>query len=232
VTGAPPFRSVWFDCDSTLSRLEGIDELARLRPGLGAAIAELTRRAMDGALRLEAVYGERLRLIAPTRSEVEALGARYVEQLVPGAREVVAALRGLDKTVGIVSGGLRPAVLAVAGALGIEPDRVHAVDLGFDAAGGYRGFAADSPLARSGGKHALMQALPPDLRPAAFVGDGATDLETRGAVARFVGFGGVARRPAVEAGADAFVAGPSLVGVLDALLTAGERARIAAGGDP
>ena len=55
---------------------------------------------------------------------------------------------------------------------------------------------------------------------------GATDLETQGAVARFIGFGGVARRPKVEAAADAFVAGPSLVGVLHVVLTADERARL------
>ena len=53
-----------------------------------------------------------------------------------------------------------------------------------------------------------------------------TDLETKGAVARFIGFGGVASRPKVKAGADVFVPGPSLLGVLDAVLTESERARI------
>src|SRR5690606_32733631 len=145
-----PFASVWFDCDSTLSTIEGIDELARARPECAAAIAELTRRAMDGAIPLQQVYGERLRRIAPTRAEVEALARRYVATLVPGARETVAALRRLGKTVGIVSGGLRPAVLAVAHELSIPAEHVHAVDVRFAADGGYAGFDAGSPLARSG----------------------------------------------------------------------------------
>ncbi len=223
---ASPFASVWFDCDSTLSRIEGIDELARLRPGLGNAIAQLTQRAMEGSIALEAVYGERLRLIAPTRDELDAIGQLYVDTLVPGAREVVAALQQLGKVVGIVSGGLRPAVLSVARALGIAPERVHAVDLAFDVAGRYLDFERSSPLARSGGKPELMRALPAAERPAAFVGDGVTDLETKGTVARCIGFGGVARRPKVEAGADVFVPGPSLADVLDALVTPAERARL------
>jgi len=225
-----PFASVWFDCDSTLSTIEGIDELARARPECAAAIAELTRRAMDGAIPLQQVYGERLRRIAPTRAEVEALARRYVATLVPGARETVAALRRLGKTVGIVSGGLRPAVLAVAHELSIPAEHVHAVDVRFAADGGYAGFDAGSPLARSGGKRDVMAALPAALQPAALVGDGMTDLEAKGAVACFVGFGGVVRRASVEAEADAFVPGPSLTGVLDVLLTAQERAQLDDGG--
>ena len=40
-----PFDRIFFDCDSTLSRVEGIDELAQ-RVGLIEAIAPLTRAAM------------------------------------------------------------------------------------------------------------------------------------------------------------------------------------------
>src|SRR5690606_7057301 len=74
--GSPerPFRSVWFDCDSTLTAVEGIDELGALRgPEVRARVARATERAMAGELPLAAVYGERLREIAPTRAECEAL---------------------------------------------------------------------------------------------------------------------------------------------------------------
>ncbi|MEZ5962760.1 MAG: HAD-IB family phosphatase [Planctomycetota bacterium] len=221
----PPFASVWFDCDSTLSRLEGIDELARRRADLHERIAALTNAAMDGTVALQDIYGERLRLIAPTHAEVQALGTDYVATMVPGARSVVAALRAAGAMVGIVSGGLRPAVLVLARALGVDDAHVHAVDLDFDGGGSYRGFDHDSPLARAGGKRELMAALPARLRPSAFVGDGSTDLETRGAVDLFVGFGGVVRRPSVEAGADAFVADEDLRAVLAVLQAHGERGR-------
>ena len=41
----PKFDAVCFDCDSTLSRIEGINELAR-RAGCEAEIASMTEAAM------------------------------------------------------------------------------------------------------------------------------------------------------------------------------------------
>ena len=56
------FQRVIFDCDSTLSTIEGIDELATLK-GQTDHIAELTRQAMDGLVPLEEVYAARLELL-------------------------------------------------------------------------------------------------------------------------------------------------------------------------
>lgn len=219
------FASVWFDCDSTLTAIEGIDELAtQFRPHVAGRIAALTARAMDGTVPIEQVYGERLSLIAPTRDELDTIGARYIATVVPGATDVVRRLRALGKTVGIVSGGLLPPVLALARHLGIDPDLVHAVPIRFDAQGRYAGIATDSPLCRAGGKRELMARLPARARPAAFVGDGVTDLDTQGTVARFIGFGGVVRRPRVAEAAEVFVDGPSLLAVLAAVLTPDELA--------
>jgi phosphoserine phosphatase len=227
MTAAPPFRSVWFDCDSTLSRLEGIDELARLRPQIAAEVVALTAAAMDGGRPLEDVYGARLRLIAPSRAEVDALGQRYVAEMVVGAREVVATLRRAGKVVGIVSGGLLPPVRALARALGVDEQHVHAVDVRFDAGGRYLDFDRASPLVRAGGKRELMEAVARQLRPCAFVGDGVTDLDTQGTADLFVGFGGVVRREKVAAVAEAFVADSDLRAVLPLLLTGAERAAAA-----
>jgi phosphoserine phosphatase len=55
----PRFDAVCFDCDSTLTRIEGIDELAR-RAGCATEIAALTEAAMNGAVALEEVYARRL----------------------------------------------------------------------------------------------------------------------------------------------------------------------------
>ena len=43
----PKFGAICFDCDSTLTRIEGIDELARRRAA-AAEITRLTAAAMDG----------------------------------------------------------------------------------------------------------------------------------------------------------------------------------------
>ena len=205
-------RTVVFDCDSTLTTIEGIDELAG---GHAAEVAALTDAAMRGELALEQVYGRRLEIARPTRRTVEALGRRYIDTLVPDARAVVAALLAEGVTVRIVSGGLLPAVRALAGELGLGPNDVAAVDVRFDDAGEYAGFDTASPLAGSGGKRIVLAAWRATLPgPIMLVGDGATDLEARPEVDVFVAFAGVACRENVVATADAVVYGRSLAPVL------------------
>ncbi|HEX9937757.1 MAG TPA: HAD-IB family phosphatase [Longimicrobium sp.] len=219
------FASVVFDCDSTLVSVEGIDQLAR--GGHADAIRALTDAAMQGEVALEEVYGRRLEIIRPTRGQVEAVGREYVAALLPDAREVVAALRWLGKTVRIVSGGLRPPVEHVARELGLATADVAAVEIEFGADGAYRGFDSASPLARSGGKEGVIGAwnLP---RPALLVGDGHTDLEARPAVDAFVAYMGVVWRPAVAEGADFLLRGLSLAPVLALAAGAADRERLQA----
>lgn len=217
------FASVVFDCDSTLVAVEGIDELSG---PFRARIQALTDAAMDGSVPLEEVYGRRLRIIQPTRAQVDAVGAQYVRTLMPHARETVAALRWLGKTVRIVSGGLRPAVLAVARELGLDEAHVAAVDIRFDDGGAYAGFDDASPLARSNGKAQVIGAwdLP---RPALLIGDGATDREARPAVDAFAAYTAVVARPAALDGADYVLRDPSLSAVLALACSPEDRARLA-----
>lgn len=204
------FRCVIFDCDSTLVKIEGIDELAGTRR---EEVQRLTDRAMEGSVALEEVYGRRLHLITPTRQQVEEIGRAYVDALVDDARETVAELHRLGVEVRVISGGLLPPVLAVAEELGIPSDRVAAVGIEFDEQGRYLAFDSASPLARSGGKRDLIASwsLP---RPALMVGDGVTDLEARPAVDAFAAFAGVVHRPQVVDAADFVISGPSLKPVL------------------
>lgn len=206
----PRFRTVLFDCDSTLSAIEGIDELAT---HCREDVARLTDAAMRGRIPLEEVYGQRLRLVQPTRGAVEALAAKYVARLVPDAIETVAALRAAGVDVRIISGGLRPAVLAVARELGVPATSVAAVDIVFAHDGSYSDFEATSPLAMSGGKRIAIERWN-IARPAMMVGDGTTDLEARPAVDLFVAFAGVVERPSVVQAADAVVRANSLAPVL------------------
>lgn len=216
-----PFEAVILDCDSTLSSVEGVDELAHHR-GVGAQIAALTEEAMQGHVPLESVYARRLEIIRPDRDLVAWLGRRYVETLVPGARTLVRALRALHKDVHIVSGGIRQAVRVLGQALDVPDAKVHAVELRFDAAGDFAGFEEDSPLARSGGKAVVARHIARGRRLAA-VGDGVTDLEMQDAGAVLVGFGGIVVRETVRDRADIWIEDGSLASVLPHLLTDPER---------
>src|SRR5688572_23670859 len=206
------FGSVIFDCDSTLSAIEGIEELAHAHR---EEIARLTEAAMRGEIPLEDVYGRRLELVRPSREQVEALGERYVRTLVTDARETVAALLAENIEVRVISGGIRQAVVPLALALGLPERAVAAVDVDFDENGDYIGFDEASPLTRSGGKRIVLEQWLPELsRPIMLVGDGATDLEARPPADRFVAFSGVIERPTVIEAADDVVRTPSLAPVL------------------
>ena len=206
VDGVRSPKLIFFDCDSTLSAIEGIDELARLRGAeVLAQVAALTNDAMDGRVPVEAIFRRRLEIIRPTRANVATVGRLYVERVEPTARTTVAALRATGWTPVIVSGGFSPIIAPLAEFLGIE--RVEAVDLFFDATGAYAGFDENSPMTQSGGKPRCVAAIKRELSPGrtALVGDGVSDLEAMGAVDDFIGFGGFVERPKVKANAHTFV---------------------------
>jgi phosphoserine phosphatase len=196
------FNSVVLDVDSTLSGIEGIDWLASLRgPEAEARSAELTDKAMQGLIPLEAIYGERLNSVRPTRSEIEELATIYLERMAPMARETLAQLReeGVDLT--IASGGFHQAILPLASELGVEIDHLHAVRLRFDDRGEYAGFDESSPLTRQFGKRKTIEGL--RLRgPVLAVGDGITDYEIASVVDAFAAFTGFTRRESVITRAD------------------------------
>lgn len=203
---SPRTKLICFDCDSTLSAIEGIDEMARLR---GAdcfrQVERMTADAMDGRIALDDIFRLRLELIRPTRAEAAAIGRLYIEHAEPGARATIAALRAAGWMPLIVSGGYTQAIEPLAAWLGIE--RIEAVGLHFDAAGDYAGYDAAHPAARRGGKPEIMRALRAEFAPEriVMVGDGASDLETRAEVDLFIGFGRYAERLTVKAGAHHFI---------------------------
>ena len=204
--GVPAPKLIIFDCDSTLSAIEGIDELARVRgPEVFARVEAMTRDAMDGKIPVEEVFGRRLAIIRPRLADVVAVGRQYLATVEPTAQATVAALKATGWTPLILSGGFRQAIMPLARHLGIA--RVEAVDLYFDEAGEYAGYDEKFPSTRSGGKPVRIAELQHELAPArtVMVGDGMSDLETKPVVDLFVGFGRYTPRPRVKAQARVFL---------------------------
>jgi len=196
------YRLIFFDVDSTLVTIEGIDVLANGAP----EVAALTDAAMNGRIPLDQVYARRLDIIRPTEDDVEKLAAKYADSIVDGVKETIAALRNVGALVHLITGGIEQAVLPLAESLGVSERNVHAVRLRFSANGAYEDFDRRSFLARPGGKELVVR----DIRArshgkAAFVGDGVSDLEAKDAVDLFIGFGGVVVRPLVKENAHIFV---------------------------
>ena len=215
----PAFDLIFFDCDSTLSTIEGIDELARLK-GKEGRVGLLTNKAMDGELDLADVYGKRLKAIKPTLAQLKAVEERYWETLVEDAQEVIAALQFLGVHVFIISGGLIDAVKGFGRRLGVDPARVRAVELEYNELSGrwwdyhepqaqqsktYLDYS-EGPLTVSSGKSAIIDELAGDLPGRRMmIGDGTSDLATSSMVDLFVGYGGVVAREKVKAESEIFV---------------------------
>jgi len=229
--------SVWpvtdlviFDCDSTLTTVEGIDELARLTDSADD-VAALTRQAMDGLLPLDAVYARRLDLSHPTRAQVRHLQRTYRENVVPDAQQVVRALQELGCQVFIVSGGLGEPVRDFGVWLGVPLDHIYAVEMEYDQLAGewWRYWeqmggqdprsnylaVRESPLTKMGGKISVITALlAAHPGRAILVGDGLSDLEARNQVNLFVGFGGAAYRERVAREAPVYLKSLALAPLL------------------
>jgi phosphoserine phosphatase len=222
------FDLIFFDCDSTLSTIEGIDELAKLK-GKEWRVGVLTQKAMDGELDLAEVYGKRLNAIRPTRGQLKAIEERYWETIVPDVQAVLDALRFLDKQVFIISGGLAEPVRGFGKRLGVAPEHIRAVELEYNELAGewWRYYEPstqhrqtylaydEGPLTVTSGKPQIIRELAGDKHGRRLmVGDGSSDLATRDVVDLFVGFGGVVARDKVKRESEAFIHSESLSPIL------------------
>ena len=206
----PIANIVIFDCDSTLSAIEGIDELARMT-GHEYDVAMLTKRAMEGDVPLESVYGHRLVTVNPTQAQVREIAKRYRENMIAGAQELITALKILGTEVFIVSGGLIEPVRDFGVWLGIERENIFAVNMEYDQLAGqwwrywelpggqnpranYLAVEAN-PLTGTLGKNQIITRIR-EKHPGRviLVGDGLSDLEASSDVDLFVGFGGAVYR--------------------------------------
>jgi phosphoserine phosphatase len=232
-------KLVILDCDSTLSTVEGIDELARLAEiqnggegqQLALSIASLTKRAMEGDIPLEAVYGQRLVTVNPTQAQVRHLAKIYRETVIHDARAVIAALQAMDTQVFVVSGGLIEPVRDFGIWLGVPPGHIFAVDMEYDQlagqwwryweqVGGQNPRAnylavSTSPLIGTLGKNRILARIRAEYPGRALlVGDGLSDLEAGSEVDLFVGFGGATFRQRIAQEADIYIRAPALSPVL------------------
>ena len=217
-----PVDAILFDCDGTLSGIEGIDELALARQ-VSAEVKKLTAEAMgQGGLNV-ALYEKRLNLVLPTSTQMDWLGEQYFQHRTPDITYVLDILRRLNKSIYIVSAGLMPAVKKFAELLGINPNNIFAVPIYFDEAGDYRDFDRTSPLVREFGKRVIVQKIKEKHARCVYVGDGLNDLETYDLATRFIGYGGAYYRKNIEEQCEFYITTPSIMPLLSLCLTEEEK---------
>jgi len=216
-------KLLFIDCDSTLSTIEGIDELAR---GKGdevfAQVVNLTNAAMNGEVPITEVFPRRMEMIRPDRALCDAVAAHYVETIVPGAVEMIREMKEAGWLPVILSGGFAPLIEPLARHLGIA--HVEAVPLYFHKDGSYKGYGEDYPTTRNLGKNEVIREWTQALLPqrVVMIGDGISDLETKPDVDIFIGFGGVVARQKVESGSDHWLSDMSDISMLKDIMDGGK----------
>ena len=224
----PPYQHVFFDCDSTLTTVEGIDVLADLA-GKGIRIGILTEAAMNGDLALEDIYAKRLKALKPTRGQVAQIRQIYKQNMVQDAADLIAALQHLGHKVYIISGGLAEPVVEFGVYLGVPRENIRAVGLQYNALSGkwwqhldenpntserYLSYT-EGGLTVSDGKAQIVKELLGDQGGRTLlIGDGVSDLLAGSVVDLFVGFGGVVKRERVANEAPVFIDSKSLAPLL------------------
>lgn len=202
------YDAVVFDCDSTLSAIEGIDLLAE-KHEQKELVESITHRAMNGHSSFAEALALRLDIVRPCKEDIYWLGHEYIKNVVPETRELIGDLRKNNKEVYIISGGFEIAIKIFAKYINIDESNVFSNVLIFNALGEYQAFDKHNPLARNHGKKKILKELAKN-KSILFVGDGITDLEAKEDVDLFVGFGGVKVRNKVKDEADIFIEAENL----------------------
>lgn len=199
-------KLIIFDCDSTLSSIEGIDELARAKgPEVFSEVEALTNAAMNGEVALDQVFARRLEIIRPDLATCATVEQLYIDTVEPTATSTLTTLRNRGWAIVILSGGFKRLIEPLAAFL--EINRIEAVPLELDEAGNYISFDNTYPTTYNGGKPEIIRQLKEEYSPEKIimVGDGVSDLETQSEVDSFIGYGGYTPREKVKAGADHFI---------------------------
>ncbi|HYO53504.1 phosphoserine phosphatase SerB [Archangium sp.] len=167
-------RLVVMDMDSTLIRIEVIDELARVY-GVGEQVARITERAMQG----EMDYDESLRQRVALLKGLDVKVLRDISSNLPlteGAETLIRVLKRLGYRTAIISGGFSVAAEALKARLGI----VYAYSNVLEEADGKLTGRTVGPIVNARRKAELLESIALSegilLDQVIAVGDGANDL--------------------------------------------------------
>ena len=163
------------DMDSTMIQQECIDELAD-EAGVGARVADITGRAMNGELDFEEALIERVGLL---KGLPESIIARVIAERItymPGGRELVGTMKANGAYAALVSGGFTAFTAQVAATLGFDENRANSLQIADSKLTGEVGRPILGKAAKVQALEEITARLGLSAADVLAVGDGANDL--------------------------------------------------------
>jgi phosphoserine phosphatase len=169
------------DMDSTMIQQECIDELAA-EAGVGARVADITARAMNGELDFEAALIERVGLL---KNLPEAMIAQVLDRritLMPGGAALLKTMKANGGHAALVSGGFTAFTARVAEMLGFDENRANTLLTADGKLTGDVGRPILGKAAKVEALHEITARIGIAAEDVLAVGDGANDLGMLGLV--------------------------------------------------
>lgn len=181
-----PYRLLISDMDATMVTAETLDELAA-RAGIGAQIAAITARAMNGELDFEAALRERVSLLRGMDESALADTLAHIEPTA-GAKEFVQSFKQAGATCVLVSGGFTYFTGAIAQQLGFDHHHGNTLLIEDGKLTGDVGTPILGKEAKLAYLKEYTQSLGCDLADTVAIGDGANDLPMLQAAGLGIGY--------------------------------------------
>lgn len=192
-----PEKSIFIlDFDSTITKVEGLDELASIalaKSPDGASkikkIKEITDLGMSGDLSFSEALEQRIALLTANKSDIETLIKFLKKNISNSFLRNKSFLKEYSNQIIVVSSGFKEFIIPIVESLGLKAVNVYANTFEFDKEGNITGVDNTNVLAHTGGKISLVKSL--NLKGhISVIGDGFTDFEIKqsGLADRFYAF--------------------------------------------
>lgn len=185
MTNQKKIVSYFIDFDSTFTRVEALEELAKIslkldpnKENIIQQIGDLTKLSMEGKLDFSKSLSARIALLQANKKDLELLSKILKKKISISFSRNKLFFKNHSHQIYIISGGFREFILPVVKEFGIKPENVFANTFLYDKNDNIIGCDTKNPLCKEGGKVILIKKLKvkSDIY---LIGDGYSDYQLK-----------------------------------------------------
>lgn len=185
------------DFDSTITKVEGLDQLAAIALAQSTdgdqivqQIKDLTDAGMNGEISLSESLSKRMSLLNANKKHVDALVSFLLDNISESFERNKKFLSEFADQILVVSSGFKDFIVPIVEHLGLKSENVYANTFIYNESGEITGVDNNNVLSQTGGKIKLVKSLNLQDAHVSVIGDGFTDYEIKqnGLADRFYAF--------------------------------------------